>query len=386
MTAATLAQPVLASESRAAVVSASQRQNSEPGLHTVELDHPVSVEDAVRLTSQLDVPIVELRMTGAGVLGGLVPSSGESPAAQALWVESAFTARFGRAPAVSAVVVEADGGSVVDERVRSTLTAAAPARLTDTPGGMSAPVTGLIRGRTIGPRQAPQDFDSHFPSSWVGLAYTRRGPGPPRRATDNNFLYNARFGARPSNFPDDWGLEMGMTLYNPALSGLPRPACGLDGGDSDDDFWAKTWNTNGAVWGTNVPPGSAPYADYNIQSDDCNANSLELGIGFPRALRQGVIYVVFSETGAGTQPRSPMSASMALKSNDCNNIGSAPNTDCMGLNTRRRPPAGVEPTRPLVGRGRGWTVPACFQNFDGSDAPTRTPNGGTVPGGPPCPA
>ncbi|MGL5857076.1 MAG: hypothetical protein ACRC35_01470 [Angustibacter sp.] len=66
---------------------------------------------------------------------------------------------------------------------------------------------------------------------------------------------------------------------------------------------------------------------------------------------------------------------MGLVSNDCNNVGADPNTNCMGLKTDRDPPSGVEGSQLLFNRDREWTVPACFWNADGLQEPIRYANG-----------
>lgn len=141
-------------------------------------------------------------------------------------------------------------------------------------------------------------------------------------------------------------------------------------GDSDWDFWSGTYEMGG-IWGTNVPDASAPYADYNIASDGCDEIGVEVGIDFPRQLAQDTLYLAFFELYPGTQSASRMAASVSMKSNDCNDLGLSPQTDCMGLNTDRDPPAGFDGSATLVNAPRNWTVPACFLMGEGFTAPIR---------------
>lgn len=295
-----------------------------------------------------------------------------------LLVEAAFQRRFGQSPVVSEMTFSS---TVPSTRIR------ALSRQLKNAGTPSLeyslfPETELPRHRV--PRNiitAPQDIDEHFPSIWLGETYRVLATSemPEVRAYDNYFLYESAFSSDPQSFPNDWGMEIGITIYNPSLSPLPRPLCGLDGGDSDWDFWSGTYQMGG-LWGTNAPDNSHPYADYNIASDGCQENSVEIGIGSPTALEQDVTYIAFAELFPGNAGFSLMSASVSMKSNDCNDLLLDPGTNCMGLNTDRDPPTGFDGSATLVNAGRDWTVPGCFLMADGLEDPLRlSPGEGDCP-------
>lgn len=142
--------------------------------------------------------------------------------------------------------------------------------------------------------------------------------------------------------------------------------------DPNKSFWAQTWNTPSALWASNAPASAASYADYVTDGDPCTVNGLELGIGYPRVLSQNTTYFLQSATLKGTQPQgnSTMSASVSLKSNDCNDTGSSPASWCMGLNSGRTPP--VTGSQLFVGRSRNWLAPGCFDMATGWAAPTNS--------------
>ncbi|MGL5857077.1 MAG: hypothetical protein ACRC35_01475 [Angustibacter sp.] len=182
----------------------------------VRLAHPVSVRDAIRMTAAVQVPVVELRIGGNGVIGGLVPRVGGDPDAQAAWVIGAFEKRFQRRPVVKQVIVAPGATSGQERRLGAALARAPQAPSVDRPVRLATPGGAATRGGApTKARQVPQDFDSHFPSIWWGDAYTSTASGDAKKATDNWFEYESAYGARPSDFPEDWGLELGITSTTP---------------------------------------------------------------------------------------------------------------------------------------------------------------------------
>ncbi|WFE20265.1 hypothetical protein O7621_20520 [Solwaraspora sp. WMMD937] len=331
----------------------------------------MGVEDALSILEKIDIQVLELRFSGNGVVGGIIPMDGVTAKDQANWAELAFQRRFNRRPVVSALVVRASTSSTEIERLQSVMTAAPPAVTTTAPAVVSRRFSVERARDTVQPLDG--SIDEHYPSIWEGDTY--RTVYPPvqaeLRAYDYWFVYESAYSAQPSTFPSDWGMELGITTWNDDLPGwVVRPFCPPGFGDSDWDFWSGTYEMGG-IWGANVPESSAPYADYNIASDGCDENGVEIGIGFPRQLAQDTLYLAFAELYPGNESSSRMAASVSMKSNDCNNLGLSPHTDCMGLNTDRDPPAGFDGSALLVNSSRNWTSPACFLMGEGFTNPIR---------------
>ncbi|WP_223874826.1 hypothetical protein [Salinispora oceanensis] len=337
----------------------------------VTLPARVGVQDALTTAFKADVTVLELRFSGNGVVGGLMPTVGATAKDQATWVELAFQRRFNRTPAVSALVVPPSTSAAQINALQAAMAAVPQVVVTSTPAAASKKLPATHTGSPMQPLDG--SIDEHFPSIWEGDTY--RTVYPPvqaeRRAYDYWFTYESAYGAQPSSFPNDWGMEIGITTWNDSLPGwVVRPFCPPGFGDSDWDFWSGTYEMGG-IWGTNVPDASAPYADYNIASDGCDENGVEVGIGFPGQLVQDTLYLAFVELYPGTQSASRMAASVSMKSNDCNDLGLSPQTDCMGLNTNRNPPAGFDGSATLINATRNWTAPACFLMGEGFTAPIR---------------
>ncbi|WP_084037125.1 amidase domain-containing protein [Haloechinothrix halophila] len=328
----------------------------------VQLSHPVSIRHALETGAAHKAEIVEYRF-GNGVAGGLFPTPGASAQDDARWVKSAFDDKYGVAPVVSAIVVKHNvNASVLIDKLRKR-----PSKK-----GMKAPT---IRGRRpkqnsdtniTGQSASGQDIPGHFPSYWFGFTQSAVRSGEEMRASVSRFIWEGDYGADPDLNPDDWGLEIGITQWNHDLADSTRPYCAFDGGDSDYDFWSQTWESDGILWSTNVPSSARPYPDNVISLDSCQANSLEMGIGYPDKLTQDVLYTADIEARPGTQLSSPISATVSLVSNDC----IEPRSTCMGLNTDRNPP--VDKHFSFVNKSREYRAPGCYMMADGESAPHYT--------------
>ncbi|OPF80993.1 hypothetical protein VT50_0210645 [Streptomyces antioxidans] len=350
-----------------------QGERANPGVpQRIRLDHPVSVAEALTATQDTGIELADLRFGGNGVVGGYVSVPGESATDQAEKVDKAFRTQFGRAAVAAEVSVPEKTPAATVERLRDLLAGAPTVRVENGPVKLPEKSEAMAdKLRTNGENGAgplANDFDTHLPSWWESEAYERDG----QAVIETLLSWDSERGHTPADTPDDWGLEVGVTLYNDDLS-WTRPFCFGDG-DADADFWATTWETGG-VWGTNAPDSSAPYPDYNLWTDPCSQNGLEIGIGYPQKLKPDTSYQLFVQKDLGNLGESAMSGSASIKSNDCNNAGAEPSTNCMGLNTDRDPPDGVDGAAVYVNAGRGWTAPGCTLMIDGADEPIYMENG-----------
>jgi len=349
----------------------------------VDLPHPVSVKAALDAARSAGVRVLEVRLQGNGLFGGHAPGHSLDITESVAEAEGAFRQRFGVVPVVPGLIL-APGTPDEDVAVLVASLAVAPEAEIDprSPNlrGPAAAGSGQTSSPASGPREpsagalAPQDLPSHFPSAMTILAYYGIvPPGTERSVFEYQVRWSSALGHTPQQNPDDFGLELGATQYNDAIvSSTPRPFCPVG---AESAFWSRVYQIGTYTWGGNVPAAAGPYTDSNIDSDPCSENSVEVGIGYPRQLQADVAYYLFVVLPTGTQGESPFGASASLKSNDCNDVGIDPNTDCMGLNTERDPPAGLEESQLYVSRGRSLPVPGCAGMRDGWDAPLRLPNG-----------
>ncbi len=349
----------------------------------VDLPHPVSVREALEAASSAGVDVVEVRLEGNGLIGGHAPGPSPDIAESVAEAEGAFRQRFGAVPVVPGLIL-APGTRAEDVAVLvAGLTAAPEAEIDRTPPDLRGPAA-AGSGQTSAPASAtressagaldPQDLPSHFPSAMTILAYYGIvPPGSERSVFEYQVRWSSALGHTPQDVPDDFGLELGATQFNDEIvSSTPRPFCPVE---AESAFWSRIYQIGTYTWGGNVPAAAGAYADSNIAGDACGVNSVEVGIGYPRQLQADVAYYLFVVLPTGTQGESEFGASASLKSNDCNDVGLEPDTDCMGLDANRDPPGGLDGAALYVNQDRGFLLPGCAGMRGGWDAPLRLPNG-----------
>lgn len=336
----------------------------------VELDHPVGLMKAIEATSRQ--PVSELRLAGSN-FGGMYTLSPTRPDSLP-GLDAPINRRaveFNAKPMVTAVRVPYSL-SKPDTEAILTILHRLPARSLQSMDPIpSGELSGLNEAPNKTQRRA-EPFDPGYPSK----VRTVLGPRPADDDPYNSYMLSFIWGDghTPQLLPDDFGLELGATLYNTDLSGAIRPLCGLDGGDSDTDFYFTTFDdalgSEGGLTGWWSGPADAyPYVDNEITSDSCQENSLEIGIGDPHALTFDTEYHFWIDLPYGTQARSEVSASMSIKTNDCNDLGMDPASSCMGLNTSPNPPFGTPTSYLLLNRDRGHTAPLYTYMKSGNDDP-----------------
>ena len=168
-------------------------------------------------------------------------------------------------------------------------------------------------------------------------------------------------GSRPSAMPTDWGIELEVSLYNDDL-GLSHPFCL----PTDlDEFWGVHDVNSWTLLVPNDPFGGnyGSYLDSQDASDPCSRNALAIGIGYPQNLPMsnvGRTIQTMIITDRGAVAESEMGAYYQAVSNDCNDLGLAPNTNCMDLNGSRTFPGPGGKNLTIVNPTREWTVPNCI--------------------------
>lgn len=241
----------------------------------------------------------------------------------------------------------------------------------------------------------PQVFPQWAPSSWRGNGYGFRydltsGGTVDAAVMDQFMLWQSSRSHSPSRWPSDWGMEIGFDLYNNTITGPNRPICQQTTGQFLR-YWSRafvdTIKDEGYVlfFGGTIPASAGPYIDWLIAGDQCERNSLQLGVGEPRSLLNDTGYLFYVENIRGETSTSEFSAIVDTVSNDCNNAGQAPSTICMGLNINRPWPGPGSAEQRLVGRDRRWTVPGCALMATGWTVPTRILSGTGDPAGSGCP-
>lgn len=141
-------------------------------------------------------------------------------------------------------------------------------------------------------------------------------------------------GQSPALVPAHWGIEMEVNLFNGAAPGSRPLTCA---GEYKAQFFAinqhYTWSVG---YGSSPAIDPTPYADYNDLFDECNRNSMSIGVMLPQlhpGASNGMPPMITVDVIApkGTQTSNRMSANLqAVWDSGCQVNGVAL-TDCMGL-------------------------------------------------------
>jgi hypothetical protein len=390
------------------LVSANPPISSNAPRVTRRFAHPIALSEAAGILDRHPVEVEEYTFDlGGGIIGGFVMQGG-AVGGDIDTMAKSIQSTYGRMPVVTGVTLKADpssgtaspqpnaeGARALEEAGASQVASIDESRAVQMPrppeGFPPAAGSGFGAASQTGPAvnatavrpalalAAAQVFQQHFPSGWASVAVPRYDNL--YRPTQNWFVWN-QSGFTPSKIPADWGMEIGVSMYNNGIGGVSnltiRDGCRFTSQDANRSFWAQTYNGDSWYWATNVPNSAAPYPDSTLTLDACTTNSLELGVGYPRNLTTNASYFLASYTSKGTQPenQSTMSAAVSLQSNDCNDGGNAPASWCMGLNVNRA--SSVAKSQLLVGAWRNWLVPGCFWMTSGWIDPIRSNPGGRV--------
>lgn len=194
--------------------------------------------------------------------------------------------------------------------------------------------------------------------------------------------------------PATWGLEIGVRQINPAILGPGRPTC-LPQNNFRDLYWAAR---NGAgpdsinSWSVTTSNGTpidhdtiGAYYDWNTASDECQDQTMSVGIAFPANISEnsaGVQVVKTTiRTDRGSVDSSWFEGGYDAVFNDCSFPAQSdvlppapdygPSSWCMGLSTAKPWPGPGTDYLLFVNEGRNLTLPTCTETIQ--DKGTGTP-------------
>lgn len=169
---------------------------------------------------------------------------------------------------------------------------------------------------------------------------------------------------------DGWEAEVNIRTANPDFQAGARggPACI---GDYKSQPFAKnvswTWSAlvnTGTGMNTSFASAAGAYADYNDLSDDCNRNSMAIGIRTPQAIpsypsgMQEVLLTILAPRGVDDTGRIG-GLVQSVNETGCFIQPWLSNTDCMGLT------ASSSGVRGTLNESRNWIAPdRCWMSFD----------------------
>ncbi len=352
----------------------------------VPLSHPVTVDDALTLVDDVDLDVVGVRHEQPGIEGEYFINNGQSVEA---FLES-FETETGTQPQAVALIAEVEATTSQSERSTSSALDAVQAEVGEVILDVSADLPEFTAPLAVptaevdakvaaaaetvptdaAARLASATWFPHYNEIYALQSFT----GVEGADAANVAVYSIWNGGSnsPDVIPTDWGIEVDTYQYNSQMLGI-RPACA-------SGVYSAFWGSKGSG-----PSGIASWYIYNLSSelpkttlgayydwvdstDACADQSLSIGIGYPRSLSNysettggSVVLQTVIHTARGTKSSSPMSVNMQANSNDCNDLGRGPASDCMGLNTNRVFPLGG--AHIISGRSNGYSFPGCFYTY-----------------------
>lgn len=187
--------------------------------------------------------------------------------------------------------------------------------------------------------------------------------------------YFAWRGTGLSSLPDGIGLEFEVNQRNSTVAAPSniRPLC-FDA-SFKERFWAKnysyTWTATN-IYGVGAPSGA--YADYNDTTDECQDQSLAIGVRYPKTLTSFLgekVLDVSIYAPLGLSSSSAISGNIQAVSDDwCVSFPLMTLTDCMGVARIQNHWAGY-PTgnynQSTLNRSRAWFAPGrCWETVNGA--------------------
>lgn len=327
----------------------------------VRYEHPIGLLDAIAVTQPLYGDVLAYRFENEQVVGEYSPLSGSSPVAFA----EAFASELGTEPEVVAFVLAVTEEAPFAASVSPDLTGVA---------ALNAPPVAdeyFAERRTL-PNTEIDAAARLSASDWrPNLVQTMIQDMGPSIYFDYALFWDSP--TTPGYIPLDYGMETGVDLYNDA-STIIRPLCGLN---YKDQFFAKNYGWNwyavNETWG--AVTAAQPYADYNDLGDECNRNSIQIGLATPQAIPLAYnnapydwVLFIWVEAPQGSQNTNRISGDVALVTKTwCTAYPSYAWTDCMGVSAGGSPIA--EQHRGFLNKDRGWTAPNKCWTSDGKGIP-----------------
>lgn len=286
LVAATIS-PATASPSTPEPPTPPDRRVTAPIMHP--LDHRVTLQDALREASGFRLPVIGFHYTNPTVTGAFFPNAGYSPAK---FLED-YQSEHGSLPQVDAFLTAPGTTSDVSR-------AAAQRVALDSPKFDSPrPRPGESRAQrelssqaemTASTQAAATSTASWFPAEAVVRNYEANG----NAILKSSYTWDQSQGGSLSNLDSNFGLEVEINLQSDGYYSGIRPFCAVDDvpvgmGGVKEHFWAQ--NQNWSSWWvttlgdqSTVSEGIQAYADYNDLTDNCNEQSIGVGIGKPANL------------------------------------------------------------------------------------------------------
>ncbi len=375
--------PAFAASQLAGQPAASDQGSKVPTQTRVEvpLSAPQALSDALKVRDVDGRPVIAFRFENDEIVGEFAVD-GPTPADEYL---KEFEESYGTQPQVVAAVVMMP----VEEAKTRTLSRSSSQILAPQPAFVAPPADLAKIDALFASRQSRVENTT---ASRAPMAVTLPTWKPTTadiqviRSGSTKVYFSQYYGwdgvnAKTSNMSADDGFEMEVNIYtdNYQYQLGARPECTV--GYKERPFaWNYNWNWE-AIVKTNTGMGSVAsnvgaYADYNDLSDDCNRNSIAIGMRTPQVLpsttggRQDLMVNITAPRG--TEDTGKVSGVVqAVNGAGCVAAPWMALTDCMGLT------ASSNGSRLTANISNGWIAPnKCWMSNNYGDTPAVAYTGG----------
>lgn len=303
---------------------------------TVRLEHPVSIDAIVEAAAQLPVAPMGYRFEQDGVEGEFYPNGAEDVAQ----FKDDFLGDYGTEAEIVGVVLAPQAASAEVSRV------AVGVEIVDLAAGLAPfdapPVNedGEVVERAESEPPANGGPQLRAAGSWVPT-YMEVGAMNQMNNQAVISTYNFWEYGTPTAFPSGWGMEINTYMLNSAMGSSLRPLCPSG---YQRAFWAgRSTSSNDGIISWSIFNSQAAlnkasigaYWDWVDTFDECDTQSMTIGIGYPRniSLDPNGYYVIQTviRTNKGSVARNPAGGYYQGITDDCGLM--SPASHCMGLNT-----------------------------------------------------
>lgn len=354
-----------------------ERLQSEITTYILRFSHPVSLQDAVTIAKEAGLDAKAFRFENQNLLGEYSPDPGV-PIEDYL---ETFYSDFGVSPAVVGVLLEIsaeEAAKHTTREIQSEIGAEFPLQ----------EALGISTESRVGQelsaieKQHPEersDTMSLSATRWdpdIVMQHVTRNTGASFTTFSGTYIWGD-LDTSPLMLPDKHGLEFEVNVYTPNAYGI-KPFCVPAIGYklipfAVNQYWSwSSWVSDPSAYGVIFNLATlGVYPDYNDLSDECNRNSIALGVASPWDIPLGYMssaYVFGTQIDApnGLDSNGNISAVVQTVSrHHCEANPSMPLTDCMGIVD-----SGWGANRPVLAAWRNWVAPnKCWWSHDYGEIP-----------------
>lgn len=310
----TTAPVVAAAENVEPIMTSEISAQSDQMTYDIDIPPSAASADVLQTVSEIEgSDRLMLHFSGPSGVGEVWTEPGQSAEKALDAARSMFADQDIAMPALTRIEDVAADPNVVRERISrhaGVVLAEHPTTANQSP----APQAESLRSSSAVAAGPPQTFPVWGPSRFTADMHNQylNSVGGVVAQFSETIAWEPGAGHSLADFPEDWGIEFGVTLRNDEVDVVGvRNGC-IPTGAAESNFWSQT---RYKMWSTNVPAAAAPHLDSNLLFDDCRENAIaNFGIGYPTRVKldDGYPYTFYLYGFRGTETVSKFSSNEAV--------------------------------------------------------------------------